>query len=102
MSWAIRTLDELRVTEPHSHHDGNDLVVHVNHEEVMLLHFAGAVVKSSGCRNLERGTQRYEFEGKIYFWLAGFGSGDWDDEYPVSDVVCSRLREVVEISRRLG
>ena len=41
------------------------------------------------------------FEGRLYFWLAGFGSGDWDDGYPspVSDV---RLLEAVTCSREMG
>ena len=101
MKWAPRTLDELRAAEPRQHHDGNDLVVHVNKEEAILLHAAGATVASSGCRDLDRGTQRFLFEGKTYFWLAGYGSRDTDDEYPVGSAVDSRVRQSMAASRKM-
>lgn len=99
MKWSPRTLDELRAAEPRQHHDGSDLVVHVNKEEAILLHEAGATVASSGCRDLDRGTQRFLFEGKTYFWLAGYGSGDTNNEYPVSSAVDSRVRQAMAASR---
>jgi hypothetical protein len=103
MKWMTRTLDELRVVEPRQHYDGKDLVVHVNREEALLLHGAGATVVSSGCRFSEgRGTQRYEFQGKIYFWLSGYGSALPDDEYPVGDEVDSRVLEALNMSRKCG
>lgn len=102
MKWTPRTLDELRIAEPRQHHDGNDLVVHVNREEAFLLHKAGATVASSGCRFSEgRGTQRYAFEGKTYFWLSRFGSEYMlpDDDYPILDAVDSRMCEAMSASR---
>ena len=103
--WAPRTLDALRAAEPRQHHDGSDLVVHVNRAEALLLHEAGATVASSGCRFSEgRGTQRYAFKGKTYFWLSGYGSECTllDDEYPVLDAVDSRMREAMATSRMMG
>ena len=60
--WQGRTLDELRDAKPGYSHDTTDLVVHVNREEAVLLCLMGATVVSSGSRNLERGTQKYNFE----------------------------------------
>ena len=102
MMWEPRTLDALRLTDPRRHPDGDDLVVHVNRQEALLLHQAGATVASSGCRFSEgRGTQQYAFEGKTYFWLSGFGSSltTPDDEYPVLGAVDARMRELMEESR---
>lgn len=100
MHWEPRTLDELRVTEPSQHHDGNDLVVHVNTEEAVLLQGAGATIAGSGCRDLERCFQRYSLEGRTYFWLAGYGSGNSRDSYPINSAIEPRLLEAMAAGRK--
>ena len=102
MTWEPRTLDELRLLEARRHNHGTDLVVYVNTEEALLLHAAGATVAGSGSVNLERGTQRYRFEGKLYFWLAGNGSEKWEDDYPVSSGVDPRITQAVVMQKRMG
>ena len=89
MSWRPRTLDELREVEPRAHPDGSDNVVHVNREEALLLHQAGATIVNSGRSRVEpsQRTQQYFFEGKRYFWLAGFGGGSSDEPYPIAGQV---------------
>lgn len=97
--WQTRTLEELRVAEFPKIEDGNALVLAVNREEAVLLHQAGATVTGSGCRNLNQATQRFSFEGKTYFWLAGYGSGSWNDKHPVESVVDGRVLAVMVVGR---
>lgn len=93
MSWKTRTLDELRAATPRYSSDRPYHVIHVNREEALLLCETGATVKSSGARvdPLQK-FQEYEFEGRKYFWLAGYGDGD---EYPVLGVIDPRLEATI-------
>lgn len=82
--WKTRTLDELRNAKFESEEDEYKNVAYVSYEEAILLFRNGAVVEGRGERPNNQLTQVYSFEGKTYFWVAGYGSGSREDDYPVS------------------
>jgi len=95
----IRSLKKLLAEKPFNRR--GEMVIMVNAEEGRILATAGASI-SSGSENLERNTQHYTLNGKTYLWLAGYPDGNWDDEFPVKDAVCPRLREVIDTVKSLG
>ena len=101
MEWETRPLEVLLATEPNHHRMGAGKVVMVNTEEARMLADVEGCRMSSGSENLERNTQRYTINGKTYFWLAGYGSPEWDDPFPVASG-CPRLESVLADARTIG
>lgn len=100
MEWNTRTLEELLATEPLIRPGTNESMVIVNADEGRTLVAAGASI-SSGSENLERNTQRYRINDKTYLWLAGYPTGNWEDEFPINQVD-PRLREVLRAAKEAG
>ena len=99
MRWNTRTLTELLAAEPHPRAGSGEVVVIINTEEARTLAAAG-VKFSSGSENLERNTQRYRTEGKIYLWLAGYPDGKYDADFPVAHNN-PRLGEILRVAKAL-